>query len=145
MQPIELSREAFTKMLHLKISGLEYHSWPEDILHAEWKILEEAAHDVFGNPWQLQWDYALPDWPTNIPLFSWVLNNRKLCDSLALCVVQGCLSDLTFDWHIRLECYDMIRDNQMVGGSILGEALVTRDSCRYWQADEFSFRRDIPK
>ncbi|MEZ0277095.1 MAG: hypothetical protein ACAH88_19450 [Roseimicrobium sp.] len=130
---VELSKGDFSAHREHQVSTLTSQSWDESLLHCEWKQIENAAYALLENGGLPSWDFTLMDWPSEIPYFFCVVNNRNLAESITLSRVHRWLQGLTLPWHIVLECYDNIHGKLMQLGDDLGEAMLTHEGGHYWR------------
>ncbi len=115
--------------------GHEQWSGVSDQLQAEWKIISLRLSDVLLGQGKEGWDFALMDWPADVPLFNVSINRATLSAVISIDDLVELLVPLELPWCIRIECLDRIQDNLMVGGDDLRDAVVTKGIVYLWEAD----------
>jgi hypothetical protein len=128
------SEEELLSFLMGLCTAERWGNFDEELLHREWRELESWISDrMIGVP---SWDYALMDWPSEIPLFNVVLNNQALQSDLHLEELQHFLAQQTLPWAVRIEWMDRIHGGTMHGGAKLKDCIVQQDSVQVWDTKE---------
>lgn len=103
----------------------------EGLLHEEWRSIEAwMLEHMVGIP---LWDYALMDWPADIPMYNIALQNMALQPGFTIEGIQELLSSMTLDWVVRIEWEDRIQDGIMLGGGKMKDCIVMRDEVHVWE------------